>query len=84
VKQEEARRRARELGGIAVSARQRFDSGGAPAGWQLGGWPGQKGETWIVVSPPPRRRRDLPQRVLDDTRTPGDEILDGRYVEGTG
>jgi len=77
VKQEEARRRARELGGIAVSARQRFDSGGAPAGWQLGGWPNQKGETWIVVSAPKKRSRE-PQIVLDDTRTPDDELTDRR------
>lgn len=75
MKQEEARRRARELGGIAVSAHQKFDSGGAPAGWRLGGWPNQKGETWIVVSP-------NKQTVLDDSRTPGDEIVDGRYVPG--
>jgi hypothetical protein len=78
MKQEEARQRALELGGIAVSAHQKFDSGGAPAGWSLGGWPGQKGETRIVVSPLPQRRKDAPQMVLDDTRTPGDEIGDGR------
>lgn len=48
--QTEARRRAGELGGIAVSARPKFDSGGAPVGWNIGGWPNQKGETWIVVS----------------------------------
>lgn len=71
MKQEEARRRAKELGGLAVSARQRFDSGGAPAGWNIGGWPNQKGETWIVVS---LDRKE----VLDDRRTPGDEIPDGR------
>lgn len=80
MKQEEARRRARELGGIAVSAHQKFDSGGAPAGWRLGGWPSQKGETWIVISIPKRRRWE-PQIVLDDTRTPGDEIGDARYRE---
>lgn len=71
MKQEQARRRARELGGIAVSARPKHDSGGAPAGWHLGGWPNQKGETWIVVSRP---RKNQPQSVLDETRTPGDEI----------
>lgn len=76
MKQEEARRRARELGGVAIHAYQRFDSGGAPAGWRIGGWPGQKGETWIVVSP----NRD---KVLDDRRTPGDEITDGRMKEQT-
>lgn len=80
MKQGEARRRARELGGIAVSARQKFDSGGAPAGWQLGGWPNQKGETWIVVSVPKKRSRE-PQVVLDETRTSGDEIGDGRFAE---
>lgn len=74
MKQEEARKRARELGGVAVSAHQRFDDGGAPAGWRLGGWPNQKGETWIVVSAPLKRRSNPPQVVLDDTRTPGDEL----------
>lgn len=75
MKQEEARRRAKELGGIAVSARPKHDSGGAPAGWQLGGWPNQTDETWIVVSIP---KEGQPQIVLDDTRTPGDTIPDGR------
>lgn len=74
MQQGQARQRAKELGGIAVSARQKFDSGGAPTGWNLGGWPNQKGETWIVVS------RDK-KMVLDDRRTPGDEITDGRYTE---
>lgn len=74
MKQEEARRRARELGGIAVSAHQKFDSGGAPAGWRLGGWPNQKGETWIVVS----GNVVGPKTILDDRRTPGDEVTDGR------
>lgn len=78
MKQEEARHRARELGGIAVSAHQRFDSGGALAGWRLGGWPNQRGETWIVVSAP---KKGQPQVVLDETRTPGDEIGDGRRQE---
>lgn len=72
MKQIEARHRADELGGIAIHAYQRFDSGGAPAGWRIGGWPHQKGETWIVVS------LDLSE-VLDDSRTPDDEITDGRY-----
>lgn len=73
MEQSEARRRAKELGGIATNAYQRYDSGGAPAGWRIGGWPGQKGETWIVVS--------LDRRtVLDDRRTPGDEIPDGRVA----
>lgn len=76
--QTEARRRAKELGGIAVSARPKFDSGGAPAGWQLGGWPNQKDETWIVVSVP---KKGQPQVVLDDRRTPGDTIPDGRLKE---
>lgn len=80
MKQEEARQRARELGGIAVSAHQKIDSGGAPAGWRLGGWPNQKGETWIVVSAPKRRGRQ-PQVVLDDRRTPGDEVGGGRILE---
>lgn len=71
--QTEARRRAKELGGIAVSARPRFDSGGAFAGWNTGGWPGRKGKTWIVMA--------LDRRtVLDDRRTPGDEIPDGRMA----
>lgn len=65
--QTEARDRAKELSGVAVSAHQKFDSGGAPAGWRLGGWPGRKGETWIVVSPDKKS-------VLDDRRTPGDEV----------
>lgn len=80
MKQEEARRRARELGGIAVSAHQKFDSGGAPAGWRLGGWPNRKGEILIVVSAPKRRSQE-PQMILDDTRTPNDEVSDGRAAE---
>lgn len=39
-----ARRRAKELGGIAVSARQ-----GSTGRWNLGGWPTEK-DVWIVVS----------------------------------
>lgn len=73
--QAEARRRAKELGGIAVSAHPKFDAAGAPAGWRLGGWPNQKGETWIVVSPDQ-------QRVLDDRQTPGDELPDRRLNPG--
>lgn len=41
--QTEARRKAGELGGIAVEARLRGDH------WLLGGWPHQKDATWIVV-----------------------------------
>lgn len=41
-----ARRRARELGGIAVSARPRSGSRG---GWHLDGWPSSK-DVWIVIS----------------------------------
>lgn len=67
MKQEEARQRAQEMGGIAVSAHQKFDSGGAPSGWRLGGWPNQKGETWIVVSLNKKT-------VLDDRCTDGDEL----------
>lgn len=44
--QEEARRRAKELGGIAVSARPRKSADG---GWRLGGWP-LPGDVWIVVN----------------------------------
>lgn len=39
-----ARRRAKELGGIAVSARP-----GSTGRWNLGGWPTEK-DVWIVVS----------------------------------
>lgn len=62
MKQEEARRRVRELGGIAVEARPK----GTEGDWVTGGWPHQKGSTWIVVS------ASRPQVVLDDTRTEGD------------
>lgn len=43
--QEQARRRARELEGIAVSARnpEKYKQ------WRLGGWP-QADDVWIVVS----------------------------------
>jgi hypothetical protein len=44
--QTEARRAAKELGGIAVSARPKNSSRG---GWLLGGWP-HKSDVWIVVS----------------------------------
>lgn len=70
MKQEEARRRARELGGVAVSAHRRVDVNGVAYGWRLGGWPNQKGETWIVVTLDKKH-------VLDDRRTPGDELDDG-------
>lgn len=43
--QSEAIRRAKELRGIAIEARPR-----PYGGWLLGGWPNQKGATWIVVS----------------------------------
>lgn len=39
-----ARKRAKEIGGIAVSARPR-----SVGGWHVGGWP-QKHDVWIVVS----------------------------------
>lgn len=39
-----ARRRARELGGIAVSARK-----GSTGNWITGGWPSDK-DVWIVVA----------------------------------
>lgn len=41
-----ARKRAKELGGIAVSARPRNSREG---GWHLGGWPSDK-DVWIVIS----------------------------------
>lgn len=45
MEQGEARRRARELGGIAVSARnpEKYRR------WRLGGWP-QADDVWIVIS----------------------------------
>ncbi|MFE9833954.1 hypothetical protein ACFYP4_02225 [Streptomyces sp. NPDC005551] len=53
MEQGEARRRAKELGGIAVSARR-----GSTGNWNIGGWPEAK-DVWIVIS--------LDQRVvLDD------------------
>jgi hypothetical protein len=59
-----ARRRAKELGGIAVSARK--DKNGK---WVTGGWPSAK-DVWIVLS--------LDGRVVFDDGdgtypTPGDE-----------
>lgn len=41
--QGEARRRARELGGIAVSARL-----GKTGRWNIGGWP-KANDVWIVI-----------------------------------
>jgi hypothetical protein len=62
MKQGEARRRAKELGGIAIHAYPR-----ANGGFRIGGWPNNKGMTWVVV--------DLNRRnVLDGTRTEGDEL----------
>lgn len=52
--QTQARRRAKTLGGIAVSARRKSNGD-----WQLGGWT-KPDDEWIVVS------RDL-SRVLDDS-----------------
>jgi hypothetical protein len=54
MEQGEARRRARELGGIAVSARP----SSTPGKWTIGGWPSEK-DVWIVVSIDKKR-------VLDD------------------
>lgn len=45
MEQGEARRKAKELGGIAVSARK--SSTGTK--WNLGGWPTAK-DVWIVIS----------------------------------
>jgi hypothetical protein len=45
--QTEARTRARELGGIALTARRKNSARG---GWLIGGWPNAKQDTWIVVS----------------------------------
>lgn len=52
--QGEARRRAKELDGIAVGARLSLNGH-----WTLGGWASQPKETWIVVDLTKRR-------VLDD------------------
>lgn len=57
MEQTPARERAKELGGLAVSARRK-DGG---EGWHLGGWP-LPGDEWIVVS------LDRTQ-VLDDRTT---------------
>lgn len=45
MEQGEARRRARDLGGIAVSARnpEKYNR------WRLGGWP-EADDVWIVIS----------------------------------
>ncbi|MET7904365.1 hypothetical protein ABZS86_24055 [Streptomyces sp. NPDC005355] len=48
-----ARRRAKELDGIAVGARK-----GSTGNWLLGGWPSEN-EAWIIVSPDKKK-------VLDD------------------
>lgn len=45
MEQGEARRRARELGGIAVEARWSE----AKQTWVTGGWANQPGSAWIVV-----------------------------------
>lgn len=45
MEQKDARRRAKELGGIATTARPTANGGG----WHLGGWAGPK-DTWIVVA----------------------------------
>lgn len=45
--QAEARRRARELGGIALTARPKNSPRG---GWLIGGWPDAGKDVWIVVS----------------------------------
>lgn len=42
-----ARKRAAELGGIAVEARWKDDETGGH--WIIGGWPNQKDSTWIVT-----------------------------------
>ena len=44
--QTEARRKAKELGGIAIWARWSK----AKQSWDTGGWANQPGEVWIVVS----------------------------------
>lgn len=55
-----ARRRARELGGIAVSAQR-----GSTGNWNTGGWPCDK-DVWIVVALDGRT-------VLDDGPATDDE-----------
>lgn len=55
-----ARRRAKELRGIAVSARK-----GTTGKWNTGGWPSEK-DAWIVVSLDHKA-------VLDDGPETGDE-----------
>lgn len=44
--QKTARKRAKELGGVAIGARW----SSATHQWRLGGWAGDPDETWIVVS----------------------------------
>lgn len=44
--QTEARRKAKELGGIAVEAKW----SDAKARWVTGGWASQPGRAWIVIS----------------------------------
>lgn len=78
MKQEEARRRAKELGGIAVSAHPRVDANGVAYSWRLGGALNRKGETWIVIS----ANKKGAKVVLDDSRTPGDELGDERTDNG--
>jgi hypothetical protein len=46
MEQGEARRRAKELGGIAVEARWSEKAGT----WLTGGWASARGKAWIVVS----------------------------------
>lgn len=64
--QTDARRRAKELNGVAIHAYRKSEGSGPSAGWRIGGWPHQKGETWIVVS------QDL-STVLDDSPSPDEE-----------
>lgn len=74
MEQGQARRRARELGGIAVSARNPERC----APWRLGGWP-LKDDVWIVVS----LDRSI---VLDDGEEQGYPVsfrqLDSKGKEG--
>lgn len=61
MQQGEARQRARELRGLAISARRSPATGR----WITGGWP-KAGDEWIVIS--------LDRRtVLDDARSPETE-----------
>lgn len=56
--QTDARKRAKELHGIAVSARMSGDG----LRWNVGGWP-QEGDEWIVISTDRTK-------VLDDSPSP--------------